>query len=319
MPLRVASTAPNWRAARRGCGAIANCCRCPTAPTLVSLGEIATPLVALPAAGRDGSAGGDLSSRTRAGCRPASFKARGLAVAVSMASVLGITRHRDADRRQRRRGAGRLLPRAGNQAHVFCPDDTPDVNVGETALQARSVYRVDGLINDCGRLVARGRASSGWFDVTTLKEPYRIEGKKTMGLELAEQLRWELPDAIFYPTGGGTGLIGMWKAFDEMEAIGWIGAKRPRMVAVQTTGCCPIVRAWERGEHEVPEPWADIRTSVHGVRVAKALGDFSILRVIYDSGGFGVAVDDAAVYRTRLEVAAADGVLLVWPERKSPD
>jgi threonine synthase len=146
--------------------------------------------------------------------------------------------------------------------------------------------------------------------MTTLKEPYRIEGKKTMGLELADQLGWTLPDVIFYPTGGGTGFIGMWKAFAELGELGWIGAKRPRMVAVQTTGCCPIVKAFEQGQREVETPWSDIRTNVYGVRVAKALGDFLILRVIYESGGFGSAVSDEDVERTRRRVAEADGTLL---------
>jgi threonine synthase len=145
--------------------------------------------------------------------------------------------------------------RAGLRATVFCPDDTPEVNISEIELQGATVYRVNGLINDCGKIVGEGKAQAGWFDVSTLKEPYRIEGKKTMGLELAEQLGWELPDVIFYPTGGGTGLIGMWKAFAELEALGWIGSKRPRMVAVQATGCAPIVKAFEAGEEHAPWLW----------------------------------------------------------------
>jgi threonine synthase len=200
--------------------------------------------------------------------------------------------------------------RAGLEAYVFCPEDSPPITVAEIAYYGANVYLANGALKDCNRLVAEGCAQMGWFDMSTLKEPYRIEGKKTMGLELAEQLGWTLPDVIFYPTGGGTGFIGMWKAFAELGALGWIGDKRPRMVAVQTTGCCPIVKAFEMGHREVETPWADIRTNVHGVRVAKALGDFLILRVLYESGGFGSAVSDEDVEQTRRDVAQADGALL---------
>src|SRR4029453_9142070 len=172
-----------------------------------------------------------------------------------------------------------------------------------------TVYLVDGLINDCGKLVAEGARKTGWFDFSTLKEPYRIEGKKTMGLELAEQLDWQLPDAIFYPTGGGTGLIGMWKAFEELQTLGWIGAKRPRMYAVQAAGCAPIVRAFERGQ-EHAEPWIDAHTIAAGIRVPGAIGDFVILRAVRASGGSAIAVSDEAIEQARALVAMKEGLLL---------
>ena len=154
---------------------------------------------------------------------------------------------------------------AGMRTTIFCPDDTPEINISEIELQGASVYRVNGLINDCGKIVGDGKEKAGWFDVSTLKEPYRIEGKKTMGLELAEQFNWELPDVIFYPTGGGTGLIGMWKAFEELEAIGWIGTKRPRMIAVQADGCAPIVKAFESGQEHAPV-WENATTAADSKR-----------------------------------------------------
>lgn len=170
-------------------------------------------------------------------------------------------------------------------------------------------FLANGFINDCGRVVGEGKERMGWFDVSTLKEPYRIEGKKTMGLELAEQLGWEVPDVILYPTGGGTGLIGMWKAFNELEAIGWIGSKRPRMVAVQAEGCAPIVKAFEEGERHA-EPWQDAHTIAAGIRVPAAVGDFLILDAVRESGGFAVAVSDEAINAAHLECARNEGILL---------
>jgi threonine synthase len=199
--------------------------------------------------------------------------------------------------------------RAGIRSTIFCPDDTPEVNVSEIALQGASVYRVNGLIDDCGKIVAEGKAKVGWFDTSTLKEPYRIEGKKTMGIELAEQLGWNVPDVILYPTGGGTGLIGMWKAFAELEAIGFIGAKRPRMVAVQAAGCAPMVRAYERGEEHAAR-WENAHTIAAGIRVPQALGDFLILRAVRESGGFAIAVDDKAIAAGLDEVARTEGFLM---------
>ena len=181
--------------------------------------------------------------------------------------------------------------------------------MGEIALQGAHTFLVNGLINDCGRIVGEGKAAMGWFDCSTLKEPYRIEGKKTMGLELAEQLGWNVPDVILYPTGGGTGLIGMWKAFAELEAIGFIGPKRPRMVAVQATGCAPIVRAWENGDDHA-ELWENAITMAAGIRVPVAVGDFLILRAIRESGGFAIAVSDEDIQAALVEFATEEGLLL---------
>jgi len=202
--------------------------------------------------------------------------------------------------------------RAGIKATVFCPEDTPDINVREIAAQGATVYRVNGLIDECGKLVGQGRDTRGWFDVSTLKEPYRIEGKKTMGLELAEQLGWQVPDVIFYPTGGGTGLIGMWKAFAELEAIGFIGSKRPRMVAVQASGCAPMVKAFMEGATHATR-WQNAATVAMGIRVPQAIGDFLILQAVRDSGGFAIAVDDEDIIEARDTVAHKDG-LLMCPE-----
>jgi len=199
--------------------------------------------------------------------------------------------------------------RAGIKTTIFCPEDTPEVNVSEIELQGATVYRVNGLIDDCGKIVGEGKAKVGWFDVSTLKEPYRIEGKKTMGLELAEQLGWDVPDVIFYPTGGGTGLIGMWKAFAELEAIGFMGKKRPRMVAVQAEGCAPMVRAFEAGEEHAPR-FENAHTIASGIRVPQAIGDFLILRAVRESKGFAIAVSDEAITAALDEVARGEGLLL---------
>jgi threonine synthase len=199
--------------------------------------------------------------------------------------------------------------RAGIKSYVFCPDDTPPVNIREIAMQGAEVFLVDGLIDDCGTMVSEGESTIGWFNCSTLREPYRIEGKKTMGIELAEQLGWELPDVIFYPTGGGTGIIGMWKAFAELEAIGWIGTKRPRMVVVQAAGCAPMVKAWQDGTEHAPR-WQDANTFAAGIRVPQAIGDFLILRAVRESGGFAIAVSDDAIADAWREVAAKEGLLL---------
>ena len=205
---------------------------------IVSLGEAMTPVVALPRlAAKLG--GGELLVKDEGRLPTGSFKARGLVMAVSMAKAFGITHMAMPTNGNAGAALAAYATRCGIKTTIFCPEDTPEVNVSEIELQGATVYRVNGLIDDCGKIVGAGKAATGWFDVSTLKEPYRIEGKKTMGLELAEQLGWELPDAIFYPTGGGTGLIGMWKAFAELEAIGFIGNKRPRMIAVQAEGCAP--------------------------------------------------------------------------------
>ncbi|MFT5803129.1 MAG: threonine synthase, partial [Candidatus Paceibacteria bacterium] len=231
-----------------------------------------------------------------------SFKARGVALAVSMGKELGVTRMAMPTNGNAGAALAAYCSRAGIQTFVFCPDDTPEVNVNEIAYQGARVWQVNGLINDCGKIVGEGKDSMGWFDVSTLKEPYRIEGKKTMGLELAEQLGWHLPDVILYPTGGGTGLIGMWKAFDELEAIGWIGSQRPRMVAVQASGCAPIVKAFDEGLDHAPL-WPDAHTMAAGIRVPAAIGDFLILKAVRDSGGFACAVDDDAILDLQARIA----------------
>jgi threonine synthase len=238
-----------------------------------------------------------------------SFKARGLAVAVSMAKELGVKRMAMPTNGNAGAALAAYCSRAGIETYVFCPDDTPDVNVREIALQGANTYLVNGLIDQCGAIVGGGIKAMDWFDTSTLKEPYRIEGKKTMGLELAEQLGWDLPDIIFYPTGGGTGLIGMCKAFDELGKIGWIGPKRPRMVAVQASGCAPIVRAYEQGADHA-ERWENAHTMAAGIRVPAAIGDFLILRGIRESGGFACAVDDADIQAAQEEVAREEGFLL---------
>jgi threonine synthase len=226
-----------------------------------------------------------------------------------MAKALGITHMAMPTNGNAGAALAAYATRAGIRTTVFCPQDTPEVNVSEIELQGATVYRVNGLIDDCGKIVGEGVGKVGWFDTSTLKEPYRIEGKKTMGLELAEQLGWELPDAIFYPTGGGTGLIGMWKAFDELEAIGFVGSWRPRMIAVQAAGCAPMVRAYEAGlEHA--ERFENAHTIAAGIRVPQAVGDFLILRAVRESGGFAIAVTDEAIMAARDEVAREEGFLL---------
>jgi threonine synthase len=272
---------------------------------VVSLGEVVTPLIALPRLAKDG----ELLVKDEGRLPTGSFKARGLVLAVSMAKELGVTAMAMPTNGNAGAAMAAYCARAGIAATVFCPDDTPDVNVREIAMQGARVYLVDGLIDDCGKLVAEGEKALGWFNCSTLREPYRIEGKKTMGIELTEQLGWEVPDVIFYPTGGGTGIIGMWKAFAELEAIGWIGAKRPRMVVVQAAGCAPMVKAWEDGVEHAPR-WPDAHTFAAGIRVPQAVGDFLILRAVRESGGFAIAVDDEAIARAWREVAAEEGLLL---------
>jgi threonine synthase len=244
---------------------------------IVSLGEVVTPLIPLPSLARSLGASGELLVKDEGRLPTGSFKARGLALAVCMAKEFGIKKMSMPTNGNAGSALAAYASRAGIDTVVFCPDDTPAVNMNEIALQGARLYKVNGLINDCGKLVGAGKEAAGWFDTSTLKEPYRIEGKKTMGLELAEQLGWELPDAIFYPTGGGTGLIGMWKAFDELKALGFIGPKRPKMFAVQAEGCAPIVKAFEDGvEHA--ERWENAHTIAAGIRVPRAVGDFLILR-----------------------------------------
>ena len=274
------------------------------AENVVSLGEVETPLVPIPRSG-----GARVLVKDEGRLPTGSFKARGLVMAVAMAKELGVTRIAMPTNGNAGAALAAYAGRCGIETIVFCPEDTPEVNVREIAMQGARVWRVNGLIDDCGAIVGKGAAEGRWFDFSTLKEPYRIEGKKTMGLELAAQLGWRLPDAIFYPTGGGTGLIGMWKAFDELERLGWIGSQRPRMYAVQAAGCAPIVRAFEAGE-EHAERWEDAHTVAAGIRVPRAVGDFLILRAVRESGGKAVAVGDPAILAAVDACAREDGLLL---------
>ncbi len=276
--------------------------------SIVSLGESATPIVPLSRlAAKFGAA--QLLVKYEGRLPTGSFKARGIAMAVAMAKELGVRKIAMPTNGNAGAALAAYGARVGIETVVLCPDDTPEINIRETAMHGARVYRVNGLIDDCGKIVAEGAADGHWFDLSTLKEPYRIEGKKTMGIELAEQLGWAVPDVIFYPTGGGTGLIGMWKAFAELEQLGLIGAKRPRMVAVQAEGCAPIVKAYEDGEEHAPR-WEGATTRAAGIRVPKAVGDFLILRAVRESGGFAMAVSERALMEGVEEAAASDGVLL---------
>ena len=275
---------------------------------IVSLGEAMTPIVPLPKlAAKVG--GSELLVKDEGRLPTGSFKARGLVMAVSMAKALGIKHMAMPTNGNAGAALAAYATACGIKTTIFCPADTPEVNVSEIELQGATVYRVNGLIDDCGKIVGEGKAKAGWFDTSTLKEPYRIEGKKTMGLELAEQLGWDVPDVIFYPTGGGTGLIGMWKAFAELEAIGFIGSKRPRMVAVQAAGCAPMVRAFENGSEHAPR-WEDAHTIASGIRVPQAVGDFLILRAVRESKGFAIAVADEKISAALNDVAREEGLLL---------
>ena len=274
----------------------------------VSLGEPETPILLLTrTAVRAGAS--NLLVKDEGRLPTGSFKARGLATAVTMARHFGIARIALPTNGNAGAALAAYGARAGIETVVICPAETPQINVRETAAYGARVYVADGQIDECGRLVAEGAAQSRWFDCSTLKEPYRLEGKKVMGFELAEQLGWKLPDAIFYPTGGGTGLIGMWKAFEELEAVGLIGPERPRMFAIQAVGCAPIVRAFDAGE-EFAERWEGAATVATGIRVPKAVGDFLILRAVRASGGAALAVGEAAILQAVEDVAREDGMLL---------
>jgi threonine synthase len=241
-----------------------------------------------------------------------SFKARGMTAAVSMAKELGARKLAVPSAGNAAGALAAYAARAGLEAHIFMPRDTPRANVVECEQTGAHVTLMDGLITDCGAEVARRKDAEGWFDVSTLKEPYRVEGKKTMGYELAEQFDRTLPDVIVYPTGGGTGLIGMWKAFDEMEQMGWIDSRRPRMVTVQAAGCAPIVRAFENGER-FAEEFPDAHTTASGLRVPRAIGDFLILDALRESKGTAVAVTDEELLAAATEIGAAEG-MFVAPE-----
>ncbi|MEO1092038.1 MAG: threonine synthase [Pseudomonadota bacterium] len=276
----------------------------------VSLGEVVTPLIPLDrSAGALDAVPGRVLVKDEGRLPTGSFKARGLALAVSMAKGFGIEHMAIPTNGNAGAALAAYARRAGIRATVFCPDDTPEINVREIRVQGARTVLVNGLINDCGRIVGGGKEPVGWFDVSTLKEPYRIEGKKTMGLELAEQFGWRLPDVILYPTGGGTGLIGMWKAFQELRELGWIEGPLPRMVAVQAEGCAPIVKAWAAGEEHAPL-WENAHTVAAGIRVPIAVGDFLIIRAVRESGGFCMAVGDDEIMAMRDRIAADDGLLL---------
>ena len=269
----------------------------------VSLGEGGTPLLRATKFADDV----DLSLNPTQ-----SFKARGMSVAVSMAKHLGATKLAVPSAGNAGGALAAYAARARLEAHIFMPRDTPRANIIECRELGAHVTLIDGLITDCGAEIARRKADEGWFDMSTLKEPYRIEGKKTLGYELAEQLDWKLPDVILYPTGGGTGLIGMWKAFDEMEVLGWIDRKRPRLFSVQASGCAPIVRAFEAGEKFAAE-FPNAHTIASGLRVPKAIGDFLILKILRQSNGGAVAVDDQEIVRVVRDVGSTEG-LFVAPE-----
>jgi len=273
----------------------------------VSLGEPETPIVPLPnIAAREGASSVLVKDEGR--LPTGSFKARGLAMAVTMAKQFGIERMAMPTNGNAGAALAAYGARAGMETIVICPAETPEINVTETAAYGARVYVADGQIDECGALVGKGAAEGLWFDCSTLKEPYRLEGKKVMGFELVEQLGWEVPDAIFYPTGGGTGLIGMWKGFDELEAAGLIGSKRPRMYAVQAEGCAPMVRAFENGD-EFAERWENAATVATGIRVPKAVGDFLILRAVRESGGAAIAVSEEAILQAVDDAAREDGFL----------
>jgi threonine synthase len=241
-----------------------------------------------------------------------SFKARGLALAIARAAELGVTRVAIPSAGNAGGATAAYAARAGLESYVFMPRDVPRAFIVECQINGAHVELVDGLITDAGRRVAAGRDEYGWFDLSTLKEPYRVEGKKTMGYELAEQFDWELPQVIIYPTGGGTGLIGMWKSFDEMQALGWIDSHRPRMVSVQAAGCAPIVRAFESGATRA-EPWQNAATMAAGLRVPSAVGDALMLRALRDSEGTAVAVSEAEILGGVKEIGQSEG-LFVCPE-----
>ena len=274
----------------------------------VSLGEPETPIVPLAKTAAEAGAS-RLLVKDEGRLPTGSFKARGLAMAISMARHFGIRSLALPTNGNAGAALGAYAARAGMDAVVFCPAETPEINVRETAAYGARVWVADGQIDECGRLVREGAAEGRWFDCSTLKEPYRLEGKKVMGFELVEQLGWKVPDAIFYPTGGGTGLIGMWKAFDELEAAGLIGPERPRMYAIQAAGCAPIVRAFERGD-EFAERWEGAATVATGIRVPSAVGDFLILRAVRDSGGAAIAVEEQDILQAVEDAARDDGMLL---------
>ena len=237
------------------------------------------------------------------------FKARGLALAVTMARQYGLRKLAAPSAGNAGGALAAYAAAAGIEAHIFMPKDVPMANQVECAAYGAHLTLVDGLISDCGRIVAERKGTEGWFDISTLKEPFRVEGKKTMGYELVEQLGWEYPDAVFYPTGGGVGMIGMWKAFDEMERLGWVTGKRPKMIAIQAAGCAPVARAFDRGE-AVSQMWQNAHTFASGLRVPKPYGDAIILEIVRESGGVAVALRDEEIFASLRDWASHEGLLL---------
>jgi len=273
---------------------------------LVSLGEGFTPL--LPAKSLAGELGlKRLWIKDEAQNPTGSFKDRGLSLAISRAKELGVKKAAIPSAGNAGGSLAAYAARAGIEAHVFMPRDTPIANQIEVQQYGARLTLVDGLINDCGRIINERKTAEGWFDISTLKEPYRVEGKKTMGYEIAEQLNWTLPDVIIYPTGGGTGLIGMWKAFQEMAELGWIGSKRPRMVSVQASGCAPIVKAFGEGR-ETAEPWQNAKTVASGLRVPQAVADFLMLRALRESNGMALSVSDEEMIAEIPRLGRAEGI-----------
>ena len=274
----------------------------------ISLGESITPLLSCQYLARALDLG-EVLIKDEGRLPTGSFKARGIAMAVNLAKSLGVQRMAIPTNGNAGAALAAYCAAAQIEAICFCPDDTPQVNLQEMAYYGAKTFRVKGLINDCGKLVKQGADQGLWFDTATLKEPYRIEGKKTMGLELAEQLNWILPDAIFYPTGGGTGLIGMWKAFAELEALGWIDCRRPKMIAVQADTCAPIVKAFHTGADHA-ELWPEEQTIASGIRVPIAIGDFLILKALRESRGSAIAVTDEEILESQKNLAKQTGILL---------
>jgi len=274
---------------------------------IVSLGESMTPIIRTKRLG-DMLGVDELWVKDESRLPTGSFKARGLAMAVSKAKEFGLKKLAIPSAGNAATALSIYAARAGMEANIFMPKDAPAFNRNTCQLAGANVTLIDGLITDAGKIVAQRKSQEGWFDVSTLKEPYRVEGKKTMGLELAEQFGWKLPDVIIYPTGGGTGIVGMWKVFQELEEIGWIGAKRPRMISVQSAGCAPIVKAWEEGKTEA-EPWQNAKTIAAGLRVPQAVGDFLILDAIRQSNGVAIAVTDAEIQEGLRTLATSEGIL----------
>ena len=279
---------------------------------IVSLGETVTPILAAPRlAAHFGIS--ELLIKDESRLPTGSFKARGMAVAVTMANEFGLKDLAVPTAGNAGGAMASYAARAGMNSWVFMPSDTPAINKKECHLAGARTYTVNGLIDDCGRIVAQGEKEKGWFNVSTLKEPYRIEGKKTMGLELAEQFEWELPDVILYPTGGGTGLIGMWKAFGELEEMGWLNSSRkPRMIACQSTGCAPIVSAFQQGKR-FSERFDNASTIASGLRVPSAVGDFMIIDAVRESGGVAMAAPEESL-STWMHLAASSEGIAVCPE-----